>query len=919
MGTWRDNHLGLLSLLSWGLVAAVFTTMAILASGQPQPLPWAETQNETQAMQALRDSLDIGDASWPAYSDPCTSWIGVVCNNGLVISISISGQNISRTYSKPYPILAMDSLLLLLSLKSLTISDFWLPGMLPSSLGNMTTLETLTLSNSSLNGSIPSSLGQLSSLRTLTLSGNYISGNIPSELSNLGSLEELDLSSNMLSGTIPASLFSLPKLEVLDLSHNYLSGPIPDKMAGLIALRRLILAHNYFSGSIPRLESLQLLTDIDLSRNNLSGGVPAELGNLSRLITLGLNDNHLNGTVPPELTLCLQLQELNLGGNFLTGNLPLSTGALVNLKTLNVSSNGLSGILPSGFDSLVVLEAVDMAENNFYGPLPLDLTSISSLTVLNISDNFFNESLPSVLPNITITKKNCFSNLTRQHTDRACTKFYSDHGVQLVNPVPITNSSSGTSPNATAPVQAPRKGGKSKENDEKHLIPLFAGIGGGLGLILLVGVFALCVHRIERKERSGPSGATRSGGPVDSGFGSGGAGIIVSRLGEAFTYAQLQHATRKFSSSNLISQGHSGDLYKGLLENGQTVVVKRIETAKFKKDSYVPELEVYGRASHSRLVSLVGYCLERDDEKLLVYKYMPNGDLASALHTKGSPGPGDVLRSLDWITRLKVAIGAAEALAYLHHDSQPPLVHRDIKASSILLDDKFEVRLGSLSDVRSQDGDSHPGLIRRLLGLSQSSDQGMRDAGQAVASCAFDVYSYGKVLLELVSGKLGISGSSDPRTDAWLEWAVPLIDPHDKESLPKLVDPSLIVDEDLLEEVWAVAIIAKACLNPKPQKRPSMRHVLKALENPHKVVRQDFQFTDTLAIRTSSHSSWNEALFGSWRHSSVIPGTLREEYQLKAGGIGTGGRVEFPQSHTRRGSSDIVPEPISETDFPRSR
>ncbi|KAL2607865.1 hypothetical protein R1flu_026438 [Riccia fluitans] len=908
----RRNGWGLL----WGMV---FTAMAVFVSGQPQPLPLSESLNETQAMQALRESLDIGDASWPALSDPCMSWVGVACDNGHVISIAISGRNISRnTNNDGHPVLAMDSLLFLLSLKSLTISDFSVPGSLPSWLGNVTTLETLNLSNSSVNGSIPSSLGQLSRLRTLRLSGNSISGNIPVELSNLSSLVELDLSSNMISGTIPGSLLNLPQLEVLDLSHNYLSGSIPDKMTGLVTLRRLILAHNYFTGSIPRLGSLQMLQDIDLSRNNLSGAVPAELGNLSRLITLGLNDNHLNGTVPPELTLCSLLQELNLGGNFLTGELPLSMGSLLNLKSLNVSMNDLTGTMPPGWESLVVLQTVDMSVNSFFGPLPMDLTSIPALTVLNISDNFFNESLPSVLPNVTVTKKNCFANLTRQHTSRACTKFYSDHGVVVVNPSPVTNSSSETAPNATAPTSG--TGGKSKPSDDnKHFIPLFAGIGGGLGLILLVGVFAFCVHRIERKERSGPSGGTRSGGGGESGFGSGGAGIIVSRLGEAFTYSQLQHATKKFSSSNLLCQGHSGDLYKGLLDGGHTIVVKRIETAKFRKDSYVPELEVYGRASHSRLMSLVGYCLEREDEKLLVYRYMPNGDLASALHTKGSPGPGDVLRSLDWITRLKVAIGAAEALAYLHHDSQPPLVHRDIKASSILLDDKFEVRLGSLSEVRSQDGDSHPGLIRRLLGLSQSSDQGIRDAGQAVASCAHDVYSYGKVLLELVSGKLGISGSSDPRTDAWLEWAVPLIDPHDKESLPKLVDPSLIVDEDLLEEVWAVAIIAKACLNPKPQKRPSMRHVLKALENPHKVVRQDFQFSDTLAIRTSSHSSWNEALFGSWRHSSVIPGTLREEYQMKAGGIGAGGRVEYSQSHTRRASSDIVPEPISENDYPRSR
>lgn len=133
----------------------------------------------------------------------------------------------------------------------------------------------------------------------------------------------------------------------------------------------------------------------------------------------------------------------------------------------------------------------------------------------------------------------------------------------------------------------------------------------------------------------------------------------------------------------------------------------------------------------------------------------------------------------------------------------------------------------------------------------------------AAVSTSSDVYNFGKVLLELVSGKLGISGSTaDHHSEAWLEWALPLIRVHDKESLPKLVDPFLIVDEDLLAEVWAMAVIARACLHTKPHKRPSMRHVLKALENPHKVVREE-HFGESLAMRTSSHSSWNEAMFGS--------------------------------------------------------
>jgi serine/threonine protein kinase len=439
----------------------------------------------------------------------------------------------------------------------------------------------------------------------------------------------------------------------------------------------------------------------------------------------------------------------------------------------------------------------------------------------------------------------------------------------------------------------------------------------------------------------------------------------AAAMGEVFSFQQLQQATDNFSLENLIANGHSGDLFKGVLHGtGTTVVVKRIDLQKIKVDSYLQELDVLACASHTRLVLLLGHCLDNSNEKFLVYKYAPNGDLESALQKKNMmvfpPPPDDdchhvpaavahvheqqqqcddessSLQSLDWITRLKIAIGVAEALTYLHFECSPPIAHRDVKASSILLDDKFEVRLGSLSDARVQDVDSQPSRITRLFGLSQASDHG--EPGSAAASSTYDVYSFGKVLLELVSGKQGLSRGTDPAAEAWLEWALPLISIHDKDSLPKLVDPSLIVDEDLLDEVWAMAIIARACLHTKSSKRPSIQHVLKALENPGKVIRDDILGGGESAVRarTSSHSSWNEALFGSWRHSnnnnggnlfnlgtsSTRAGSLREDPRTITNAIGgtatstsstTGDeRLGGVGRHVRWGSSDIVPETVDD-------
>lgn len=183
----------------------------------------------------------------------------------------------------------------------------------------------------------------------------------------------------------------------------------------------------------------------------------------------------------------------------------------------------------------------------------------------------------------------------------------------------------------------------------------------------------------------------------------------------------------------------------------------------------------------------------------------------------------------------------------------------------------------------------------------------------ASSACAYDVYCLGKVLLELVTGNLGISGSNDTSTNEWLEKTLPYISIYEKELVTKILDPSLVVDEDLLEEVWAMAIVAKSCLNPKPSKRPLVMYILKALENPLKVVREENSGSARLRA-TSSRGSWNAALFGSWRQSSSditsVPGPSREGVSLKRSGTAgsQGSPGEQSLSH-KRPSKEIFPEP----------
>lgn len=180
-------------------------------------------------------------------------------------------------------------------------------------------------------------------------------------------------------------------------------------------------------------------------------------------------------------------------------------------------------------------------------------------------------------------------------------------------------------------------------------------------------------------------------------------------------------------------------------------------------------------------------------------------------------------------------------------------------------------------------------------------------------TCAYDIYCFGKILLELITGNIEVSKSDDATTKEWLEQTLPYITIYDKERVTKIIDPSLIVDEDLLEEVWAMAIVANACLKPKPSKRPPMRHVLKALENPLKIVREEN--TSSARLRTnSSRKSWSTAFFGSWRHSSSdsVVATNKEGSNdtKKSGKVGSQSSGNDHSSSNKRSSNEIFPEPL---------
>ncbi|KAG6436238.1 hypothetical protein SASPL_101123 [Salvia splendens] len=866
------------------------------------------SRQERLALIQLRSSLGLRARYWPIKSDPCTSWAGIQCTNGRVTGINISGFRRTRRGSLN-PQFSVDALRNLTLLSSLNASNFVLAGPIPDWFGlQLPSLQVLDLRFCLINGAIPLTIGNLSSVIELYLSDNNITGVVPPSLGQLVGISVLDLSRNSLTGSIPTTFGDLRNLTVLDMSTNFLSGAIPAGIATLSRLQLLNLSANSLSSSIPaQLGDLSGLVELDLGFNSLSGSVPADLRGLRSLRRMVLGNNFLSGLLPADLFASLtQLQFLVLTHNGFSGELPEALWSIPSLQLLDVSVNNFTGLLPNVSSTAKATAALfNVSLNLLYGTLT---SVIGMFNFTDLAGNYFEGPVPIYARGKTFLSRNCLQSVADQRVATDCASFYADRNLTFDN---------FGEPKTTQPTASP----ESKNKSHKSVV-ILASVLGSVGLLAIV--ISIVVLLIICKRKGATTNQRSNGVGPDPAGGSSPPPVVLlnfSTLGDAFTYQQILQASGEFNDTNLIKHGHSGDLFSGKLEGGIPVIIKKVDLqSSVKRETYTSELEIFSKVSHPRLAPLLGHCLENENEKFLVYKRMPNGDLSSSLFKKRKPDD-DSLQSLDWITRLKIAIGAAEGLSYLHQECTPPLVHRDIQASSILLDDKYEVRLGSLSEVCAQEGDFHQNRITRLLRFSQTSNQAASGSGTPNATCAYDVYCFGKVLLELVTGKLGLSSSTNMTTKEWLEATLPYISIYDKELVTNIVDPSLIIDEDLLEEVWAMAIVARSCLNPKPTRRPLMRYVLKALENPLKVVREEHSASARLRT-TSSRGSWNAAVFGSWRQSSsdvaAAPAAASAMSHKAEGGnsfkqsatTGSIGSGRIGSSSNRRHSKEIVPEPL---------
>ncbi|XAR65358.1 Non-specific serine/threonine protein kinase [Bertholletia excelsa] len=288
-----------------------------------------------------------------------------------------------------------------------------------------------------------------------------------------------------------------------------------------------------------------------------------------------------------------------------------------------------------------------------------------------------------------------------------------------------------------------------------------------------------------------------------------------------FTYEELVEATNGFSAQNLLGEGGFGSVYRGYLADGREVAVKQLKIGGGQGErEFKAEVEIISRIHHRHLVSLVGYCIS-DNRRLLVYDYVPNNTLHFHLHGEGRP-------VMDWAARVKIAAGAARGIAYLHEDCHPRIIHRDIKSANILLDNNFEARVSDFGLAKlALDANTH--VTTRVMGTFGYMAPEYASSGKLTEKS--DVFSFGVVLLELITGRKPVDTSQPLGEESLVEWARPLLGHAlDSEEFEGLADPRLernYVDSEMFRMIEAAA----ACVRHSAAKRPRMGQVVRAFDS----------------------------------------------------------------------------------------
>ncbi|XP_077225185.1 probably inactive leucine-rich repeat receptor-like protein kinase At5g48380 [Tasmannia lanceolata] len=520
----------------------------------------------------------------------------------------------------------------------------------------------------------------------------------------------------------------------------------------------------------------------------------------NRVINIRLSNMGLKGQFPPGIQNCTSMTGLDLSSNDLSGPLPQDISRLIPyVTTLDLSSNRFSGPIPVNLSNCTYLNVLNLQNNQLEGMIPGQLTQLNRLTTLNVADNQLSGPIPT------------FTNKT----------------------FPASNFA-----NNSGLCGKPLNKCKAPQRKVNTSVIIGSVVGGVMFTTLAVAaVLFICLRRVSSKKEEDLEGNKW----VKSIKGT--KGIKVSMFESSVSkmrLSDLMKATDNFSKHNIIGSGRTGTMYKATLPDGSFLTVKRLQDSQHSEKEFISEMRTLGCVKHRNLVPLLGFCIAKK-ERLLVYKHLHNGTLYQQLH---------VAEVMEWPLRLKIGIGAARGLAWLHHNCNPRIIHRNISSNCILLDEEYEPKISDFGLARLMNPvDTH--LSTFVNG--EFGDLGYvapEYARTLMATPKGDVYSFGVVLLELVTGEKPTNVANAPESfkGNLVEWITSL---SNKFLLQDAIDNYLIgkgCDDELLQFLK----VACNCVLSTPKERPTMFEVFQLL----RAIGERYHFTadDELSFPTDTVS-----------------------------------------------------------------
>lgn len=758
-----------------------------------------------------------------------------ICGQLCIWFILIFVARVSQAYTNPGDVAAINSLYV--ALGSPLLPGWVAVGGDPCADGWQgvqcidSNISSIIFNAANLGGELGDNLGSFASIRSIDFSGNQIGGNIPSSLPV--TLQNLFLSANKFTGSVPTSLSSLSELSAMSLDNNHLTGEIPDSFQGLT-----------------------VLVNLDLSANNLSGELPPSLGSLSSLMTFHLQNNQLSGTL--DVLQDLSLRDLNVANNMFSGPIPeklLSIPKFINDgNPFNTSDSPLSpptlpgtrppappffGVPSSGQTPGKQRPAKQTPSKPADGPSTTE-DSISKRSGKNLTTKkIVWISIASVLFLVILVL------VLLLFIPRCCRRSHETNRIPKrheIAPYTGNRENIGDKESLIQPINHNEKISKvpvvkSKEEQPTQLRTMEWAAKPKREELSVQTISQItkpddCEIDMTRFDMDSirPPPPPPPSLPFDK--------VIVKPIPPAeipvkpstrplpptsvrcYTIASLQQYTNSFSQESLIGEGMLGSVYKAQLSNGKILAVKKLDkraSSQLNDDEFVDMVNSIDKIRHANVVELMGYCAEHG-QRLLIYEYCGNGTLEDALHADD-----EFKKRLLWNTRIRMALGAARALEYLHEFCEPPIIHRNFKSSNILLDDDLAVHVSDcgLAHLISS------GSVSQLSGnLLAAYGYGAPEFESGIYTSMSDVYSFGVVMLELLTGRKSYDRTRTRGEQFLVRWAVPQL--HDIDALSGMVDPSLN-GEYPVKSLSHFADIILRCVQAEPEFRPPMSEVVQDL------------------------------------------------------------------------------------------